>query len=589
METYTSQPKHEQRRLLLQRLGALQTERSSWMTHWQDITRHLLPRSGKYFSGDASGGTYASVGSGTRLSTSGRYKYNSIYDNTGTRALRVLGAGMMAGATSPARPWFRLVSPDPELNDYHSVRVWTDDVVRRMQRVFARSNTYRTLHTIYEELGAFGTSVSVVLPDFANVIHHYPVPVGEFYIDQDYQGRICTLYREFEKTVAEVVKEFGLDKVSHRVRNLYEKGNLQALVRLIHVIEPREDRDPSKLDGVNKAWKSCYIEQGGEDDAGFLRESGFDRFPVLAPRWAVQSCDVYGHSPGMEALGDIRQLQQEQLRKGQAIDYQTKPPLQVPAELANRDREMMPGGINWWEPGGIAGVNQQTPHGGIRTAFEVNLNLDHLLLDIQDVRARINGAFYADLFLMLANAGPDQRMTATEVAERHEEKLLMLGPVLERLHNELLEPLVEMTFDRMMAVGALPPPPPEIEGMDLGVEFVSILAQAQRAIGSNSVDRFVSSMLTVAQHPAKQDVLDKFNADKWADIYSDQLGVDPRIIVSDDDVAALRDARNKAVAAQEQAAMMEQQASAAQKLAAAKTSEPSALTELTGYATEDVL
>ena len=255
-----------------------------------------------------------------------------------------------------------------------------------------------------------------------------------------------------------------------------------------------------------------------------LRESGYNDFPAVVPRWGISGGDIYGNSPGMEALGDIKQLQHEQLRKAQGIDYQTKPPLQVPSYMKNRDVDSLPGGVTFVD-------GQQ---GKIETAFQVNLNLQHLLMDIQDVRMRINGAFYADLFLMLANA-TDTRMTATEVAERHEEKLLMLGPVLERLHNELLDPLIDITFNRMVENNLIPPAPPELQGMELNVEFVSMLAQAQRAIGTNSIDRYVNSMGLVAQ--MKPEVLDKFDADSWSDEYADMLGVDPSLIIPGQQVA----------------------------------------------------
>lgn len=521
-----SHPNAPTRDKLFTRWGQLKTERASWWAHWQEITNYLLPRSGRFYVQDRD---------------KGWRRHNNIYDNTGTRALRVLGAGMMAGATSPARPWFRLGTADPELNSYQPVKIWLADVTTRMQMVFQRSNTYRTLHQMYEELGAFGTASSIVLPDYNNVIHHYPVTVGEFAIAQDYQGKVCTIYREFEKTVGEIVKEYGYKNCSTTVRNMYDRGSLDAWIRLIQAIEPRADRDIRKKDALNMAWGSYTFEVGGNPNQ-FLRESGFKDFPALVPRWATAGGDIYGNSPGMEVLGDVKQLQHEQLRKAQVIDYQTKPPLQVPTSMKNRDVESLPGGISFYDG--------QTA--GIKTAFEVNLNLQHLLGDIQDVRERVRGGFYADLFLMLANA-TDTRMTATEVAERHEEKLLMLGPVLERLHNELLDPLIEMTFTRMLEAGVIPPPPQELQGMELSVEFVSMLAQAQRAIGTNSVDRYVANLGAVASF--KPDVLDKFDADQWADAYADMLGVDPNLIVGSDQVAVVRQARAKA---ETQRAQMEQ-------------------------------
>lgn len=518
-----SHPNAPTRDKLFTRWGMLKTERATWWAHWQEITNYLLPRSGRYFVQDRD---------------KGWRRHNNIYDNTGTRALRVLGAGMMAGATSPARPWFRLGTADPELNSYQPVKLWLQDVTQRMQIVFQKSNTYRTLHQMYEELGAFGTAASIVLPDYQTAIHHYPVTIGEYAIAQDYQGKVCTLYREFEKTVGEIVKEYGYNNCSTVVKNMYDRGSLDQWIRLIHAIEPRADRDIRKKDAKNMAWGSYTFEVGGNPHT-FLRESGFKEFPALVPRWATAGGDIYGNSPGMEVLGDVKQLQHEQLRKAQAIDYQTKPPLQVPTSMKNRDVETLPGGVSFYDG--------QTA--GIKTAFEVNLNLQHLVGDIQDVRERIRGGFYADLFLMLANA-TDTRMTATEVAERHEEKLLMLGPVLERLHNELLDPLIDMTFTRMIEAGLVPPPPPELQGMELNVEFVSMLAQAQRAIGTNSVDRYVANLGAVAGF--KPDVLDKFDSDQWADVYADMLGVDPKLIVPSDKVALLREARGKAEAAKAQ-------------------------------------
>jgi len=555
MSQYTgdnrSYPDAPTRDRLFTRWGQLKSERASWMAHWQEITSYLLPRNGRYFREDRN---------------RGYRRHNNIYDNTGTRALRTLGAGLMSGATSPARQWFRLATPDPELNSYQPVKLWLDDVTKRMQRVFQKSNTYRSLHLMYEELGAFGTGASIVLPDFDQVIHHYPLTAGEYCISTDAQGRVCTLYREFEMTVSQLVKEFGYDNCSTSVQNMYDTGSLDQWVPVVHAIEPRLDRDINKRDSKNMPFGSWYFEVGGEDGV-FLRESGFMQFPALCPRWSVVGGDIYGNSPGMEALGDIKQLQHEQLRKAQAIDYQTKPPLQVPASMKNRDVETLPGGITYVDPAG----------NGIRSAFEVNLNLNYLLQDIQDCRQRVSGAFYADLFLMLATA-PNLRMTATEVAERHEEKLLMLGPVLERLHNELLDPLIDITFNRMIQSGVIPPAPQELQGMDLNVEFVSMLAQAQRAIGTNAVDRFVGNLGSIAQ--MKPDILDKFDADQWADIYADMLGVDPSLIVADKEVAMVRQARNQALAAKEQAAAMQQQSQTVKNMAQAPTGGQNALTDV---------
>jgi hypothetical protein len=322
-------------------------------------------------------------------------------------------------------------------------------------------------------------------------------------------------------------------------------------------------------------FRSVYFEKGGESSK-ILRESGFKKFPGLCPRWAVLGGDIYGSSPAMEALGDVKQLQHEHLRKAQAIDYMTQPPLQAPTSMSGQGVNMIPGGVTY--------VDAVTPQGAIRSAFDVRLDLSHLLADIQDVRQRIEACFYADLFRMLS-IGPTQQMTATEVAERHEEKLLMLGPVTERMQNEVHGPLIDRTFEAIIAAGLVPPPPPELQGRELNVEFISLLAQAQREVSGNGMDRFVRRIGEVAA--IKPEVLDKLDVDRWADAYADLLGVDPELVVPGERVALVRQARAEQqaeIARQEQAA---QQAQTMQTLSKADISGQNVLTGLAQTAQEN--
>jgi hypothetical protein len=320
-----------QRQQMFNRLGQLKTERASWFMHWQELTAYLSPRQGRYFQQDRN---------------KGYRRHNAIYDNTATRALGILAAGLMGGLTSPARPWFRLATADADLNKHGPVKLWLDQCTNTMLTVFQRSNTYRALHSVYRELGVFGTAANIVMPHFENIIHHHPLTTGEYCIATDFEGRVCTLYREFEITVAQMVKFFGRENCSPTVQGMYDRGNLDQWIPIVHVIEPRADRDPGKIDAQNMAWADVYFERGGQDNK-LLRESGFKRFPALCPRWDVEGGDIYGNSPGMEALGDMKQLQHEQLRKAQGIDYMTKPPLQVPTAMKNRDVETLPGGITF--------------------------------------------------------------------------------------------------------------------------------------------------------------------------------------------------------------------------------------------------
>lgn len=554
------QPTNRRQRILA-RKAALWNERSSWIAHWKEISEYQQPRSGRYFSTDRNNGGKRS---------------NNILDNTATSGSRVLAAGMMSGMTSPARPWFRLEIKDKALMERGPVKEWLHDTATLLRAIFASSNTYRSLHTLYEELGLFGTAATIVLPDFDNVIHHYPLTAGEYALGTNSKGEVDTLCREFQMTVGQMVEQFGKENVSRNVLELYQKGAVDQWVDVVHMIEPRRDRDFTKKDGKNKRFASIYLEPSKDESDKFLSESGFDVFPVLAPRWVVTANDIYGTSPGMECLGDVKQLQHQQMRKAQAIDYQVNPPLQVPTSYKEAARNRMPGGIMY--------VDSVAQGAGVRSAFEVNLNLQHLMGDIQDVRERIRGSYYVDLFLMLAN---DTRsgITATEVAERHEEKLLMLGPVLERLQNELLSPLIEIAFDYANRAGILPPIPNELQGMEFDVEFISVLAQAQRAVAVQGMDRLLGTVGTLAA--AKPEVLDKIDFDQVVDDYADAYGVNPKLVIPDDQVAQLRAQRAQAMAAQQQAAAMPVVADTAKKVSEIDTQGvQDVMSMFTGYGTQ---
>lgn len=525
------------------RVAALMQERNSWEGQWKDIAIYQMPWAARFLLQDTN---------------NGKARGEHIYDNTAVIALRTLAAGMMAGMTSPARPWFRLSIRDKDLMQFQPVKAWLHGVTKVILAIFAQSNVYRVVHDMYGQLGAFGVASSVMLPDFKDVVRLYPFTIGEYALGVNDRGEVDTIAREFKMTVGQVVQQFGLENVSVQVKNLWDRSDYDVWVPVVHVIEPNRDVDRSSPFAKGKPFSSLYFEKGRDEGRdAFLRDAGFGFFPGLTPRWEVIGNDIYGKSPGMECRGDVKQLQHQQLRKAQGIDYQVNPPLQVPGKLREFDQARL--------PGGVAYVDSTGPGNGVKTLFEVNLNLAELGQDIMDVRSRIRSAYYADLFLMLAN---DTRngITATEIVERHEEKMLMLGPVLERLHNEMLGPLVTNTFHQCVRADILPPAPKEIQGKAFDVEFISALAQAQKAVSSGSIDQVTSRVAQIAQF--KPEVLDKINGDKIVDELADMYGIDPNIIVSDDQVAEARAQRAKMQQAQQAMAAAKPMADSAKALSA---------------------
>jgi len=476
----------------------------------------------------------------------------------------------MSGITSPARPWFRLGSGDSNLDANQAVKVWLHEVQQMMYKVFAESNTYNSLHQIYSELGVFGTAAMGVYTDFKNIIWCKPYTVGSYMLALDSKNVADTMYREYEISVGQCIKQFGEQNVSTAVLEQWQRGNSEAWVKLVHAIEPNDDRDNCSPLASDKAWRSVYYEAnaGARDGSNkFLRKSGFDEFPILAPRWDVTADDVYATDcPGITGIGDTKALQLAERRKYQALDKVVNPPLQGPSTMKTK------------LSGGAVGPNDVIWHDstspGLRSIYDYRPDLNAIQMEILNVENRVQRAFYEDLFLMLAQTDRRQ-ITAREVAEKHEEKLLMLGPVLERLHTELLDPLIDRTFSILQEGGLLPLPPPELQDRDLDVEYVSVLAQAQRLAATGAVERLVGFTSQVSE--VWPDARHKLNALRAIDEYADSLGSDPALLVSDDVVAAMTQAEQQQQAAAQAMQAAQQSADVAKTASEANLSDDNVL------------
>jgi len=534
--------------------GQLSLERSSFISHWKDLNDYILPRRGRFFVTD--------VNRGDRRS-------QHIIDSTATFAARTLQAGMMSGVTSPARRWFRLTTPDPELAEQQDIKVWLDQVGQRMDTIFLRSNLYNALPIIYGDLGVFGTAAMGVLEDDETLIRCYPYPIGSYSIATDARGQVRVFFREFRMTVRQVVEQFGEDRITRATAAKWKNAQYETWVDVCHVISPNQDYDSRKLSSQYKAFASCYYEKGTSEDL-YLEESGFDEFPVLVPRWEVTGEDTWAtNCPGMTALGDIKQLQLGERRGMQAIEKMVSPPMNAPSAMRTAKASILSGDINY--------LDVRDGMQGFQPVYQIDPKINELEMKQQQVRLRVQRAFFEDLFLMLAQS--DRReITAREIDERHEEKLLALGPVLEQLNQDLLDPLIDRTFNIMVRKGLIPEPPQALEGVPLKVEYISIMAQAQKMVGLAGLERFagfVGQMATI-----DPTVLDKVNRDEMVQDYGEMTGVPPKVIVSDDDVAQVRQARAAAAQKQKDAEALSASADAAHKLSQADTTKPSLLTGL---------
>lgn len=543
----------ESRKRYLRRWAALKNERSSWLSHWQEISDYIAPRRGRFLVTDGN---------------KGRKRNTKIIDSTGILALRILASGMMSGLTNPARPWFRLGTPDPEMMEFGPVKDWLGTVEKILYAIFGASNFYNQIHTVYSELGAFGTAALYREPDFENVVRFRAFTAGEYAIAEGESGKVDTLYREFEMTSGQLVEKFGLPNVSTAVSGAYERGDYDTRHTVMHAIEPRRNRDQKKRDGRNMAFASVYLEPGGDK---MLSESGYKTFPAYVPRWDVLGGDDYGRSPGMDALGDVKQLQVQERRKSEAIDKMSNPPVTLPSALKSQPASALPGGVTYVNPNEAASA---------KALYDVRVDIAHLSADNEAVRGRINSIFFADLFLMLAQLEGVQPRGVMELAERKEEKLIQLGPVLQRLNNELFDPLIDDIFAMAFEAGILPPPPEDLLGADLKIEYVSMLAQAMQAVGVQSIERTLDFVIRNAQ--AFPEMLLKVDSEQAVDEFANAVGAPSRIIRSDDDVAKIKEQQAQAQAQAEQMAGMMQMAETAKTMSETDTENTNALTEIAG-------
>ncbi|MDN3809618.1 portal protein [Klebsiella aerogenes] len=542
---------------LLKQVALLNNDRSSFEPHWRELSDFINPRGSRFLVTD--------VNRNDRRNT-------KTVDPTATLANRTLSSGMMSGITSPARPWFKLATTDPDMMDYGPVKLWLEAVQRRMNEVYNKSNLYQSLPLLYSSLGTYSTGAMAVLEDDEDVIRTMMFPIGSYYLANSARGSVDTCYRKFTMTVRQLVMEFGMSNVSTSVKGLWESGSYETWIEVIHVVYPNIDRDTGKLDSKNKRVKSVYFEVSGDNDK-LLRESGFDEFPIMAPRWEVNGEDVYGSScPGMIALGQVKALQLEQKRKSQLIDKATNPPMIGPTSLRSQRVSLLPGDVTY--------LDVMTGQEGLKPAYLVNPNTADLLADIQDTRQMINSAYFVDLFMMLQNINT-RSMPVEAVIEMKEEKLLMLGPVLERLNDECLNPLIDRTFSIMVRKNLLPPPPDELQGMPLKIEYISVMAQAQKSIGLSSIASTVGFIGQLASL-GKTEALDKLDADQAIDAFSEMSGVSPTVIVPQEQVNQIRQDRAQQQQQQQAMAIGMAAAQGAKTLSEAQTADPSVLTAISG-------
>lgn len=493
----------------------MMTERSRYETVWEQLSKYINPTRGRLHE--------------DRTNEGGRRDWR-LLDPYPMEASSKCAAGLHSGLTSPSRPWFALGLQDDELAEYHTVKLWLEECQDIMMGLYAKSNIYNMLMNIEAELTQFGTAAALILEDYNYGVWARPFTCGEYAGEVDARGRVTTFARQFKMTAQQMVREFGEDVVSDAVRTAYHHQDMTTLFEISMLIEPNPNFRPDEQQRLlNFKYRSYYFESKVGDK--FLKVSGFHEAPFLMPRWTVVANGVYGVGPGHAALGNCMQLQKLEELNMRLLENRADPPMLVPTSVG--------------KVGTLPGQQTKVPDNlinQVRPLYSITGDRNEVLQAIQYKQSQIGSAFFNDLFVMLSQADNPQ-MTAREVAERHEEKLLMLSPVLEQMHNEVLAPLTRRSFEICYRNGLLPPVPAELEGHEdtLKVEFVSLLAQAQKSVGTNAMEKTLAlagNLVGIAP-----DVLDNLNLDSALREHAQMSGTPESIMRDEDEVAKLRKER----------------------------------------------
>lgn len=507
---------------LVKRKGKLKAQRGTWESNWQELTNLVLPNEADFNTERSKGGK----------------RTTHVYDSTGIHANEMLAAGLHGMLTNPASNWFSLRIKDDQNNlaDSSEAKQWLEDTTNViLSEIAAPSVAFSShIHEYYLSLCSIGTAcIFIGDPVNREGVSFRAIHIEEIFIAENADGIIDTVFRSFEMTVRQIVQKWGEKSLSPRIAKMYEKKDYDKQVQLLHCVYPREDMDKGKKAATMLPVASVYID---EKDKHVLAEGGFDEMPYMVSRWSKAVGEVFGRSPAMTALPDIKMLQEIMKTTIKAAQKVVDPPLLVPDDGVLGPVRTIPGGLNYYRASSGARIEP------LQTGANIGLSYDMM----NDLRERIRTMFFLDQ-LQFQGA---PRMTATEVVERTERTLRLLGPTLGRLQSEFLGPMIERIYGVLSRAERLPEPPESIAEQELKIEYVSPLARAQRQSETQGIMRTLEFIGPIAgMDPQAAQVVK--GADTVRHI-AELNGVPPMLLKSDEELLEEAKAQQEAQAAQQQ-------------------------------------
>ena len=512
-----------------EQFNKLKSKRANWESHWQEIADYVLPRR-------------ADV---TKSRSSGDKRTTLIFDGTALHACELLSSSLHGMLTNAATPWFSMRFKNEMLAADEESREWLEACTQSMYIALDRSNFQQEIHELYTDLVTFGTSCMMIEEDNQKLLRFSTRHIKEIYISENDKGVVDTVHREFKMTARAAYQRFG-ENLSRRLKKIAETNPYDE-VTIHQCVKPNDQQNPYKMDDKSMAFTSIYYDH---EDKKIISVSGFNEFPFVVPRWLKSSSEMYGRSPSMTALPDIKMINKMSETTIKAAQKMVDPPLLVPDDSFVLPVRTQPGGLNYYR----SGTRDRIEPLNIGANTPVGLNLE------DQRREAIRQAYFVDQLLM----SQDVRMTATEVMQRNEEKMRLLARVLGRLQSEMLQPLITRCFNILLRKEMLPTPPVSLQGQTVDIEYVSPLARSQR---TGDVQAILRSLEIISPLAQMMPVMDYLDPDKLVKHITDVLGVPRKILRSDQEVAMIRQQQMEAAQQQAQLDQASQMAEAGGKAA----------------------
>lgn len=519
------------RSYLEQVLLGLRSWRTPWWLHWGEIAANILPR------------RYHWLVTPNQM-TRGLPINQNVVDSTPAQALSVCAAGLMDGLSSPTKNWFKLQPAIKGFEPDTAGQRWLKEFQARIYTVLAGSNYYDCKHQYYEDEAAFATGVMLIYEHPKKIISCQNPCAGEYYLAVGGDNEVNTFYREFTMTTRQIVEGFGSEVLAGTdMGQLWNtKGaNLETESIVAHAIEPNfaanQPGQPGNLGVVpgGFAYREIYWLRG-KNSPRPLSVRGFHERPYMAGLWNRRSNDPYGRgSPGMDGLPDVLQLHQMTRRFAEAIDKMVRPPMLADAALKNEPSSILPGRVTY-----VPNLGKDT---GMRPTYIVDPHVGEMKELIKEIQQRIERWFYVDVFMAITQMQGVQPRNELEINQRLGEKLLRLGPVIERNLRE-----DALGLSRVVAImnrrGLVPPKPASLRNVPVEIAFVSKLALIQQAAVTGSMERVLA--IAGRMEAALPGTLDNIPKDKFIRIYGEKLDYPPDAWADDNEMKQVRDARAKA-------------------------------------------